>query len=121
MNLTWKDSVATGIIIAIMAIAYAMVRSWDWPLLGSYRTASVIVLALGFGACIVVGSNVVSLTSRWARLASGLGMVAFAAGVVGVIFASNIAFYVLVIMAVILWFVSSLRHMLGALPGLAYK
>lgn len=121
MNLTWKDTFATAVTAAVLVVAFAMLNRFSWPLLGSYRTASLIVLGLGFATCIAVGSDITSLKSKWARIASVLGVAAFVLGIFGMLFASKAAFLALVIIIFTLWAVSSLRHLFGATPGLGYR
>jgi hypothetical protein len=55
-HLTWRDGVAAVCAVLIGLVTLAVVDSWQWPLLGSYRAASVALFVLAVPMCAVGGN-----------------------------------------------------------------
>lgn len=114
MALGWRDGVATVLTGGAALIAYAKVKGWDWPLLGSWRIATLILLVLGLGTCIIVGSGGVPAKDGWNIAASVLGGLAFVIGIAGLIFNNQALFVVLAVDIIALWAVATLHHIIAA-------
>ncbi len=123
MKLTSKDLAATVLAAAAVAVFLPVTRSWDWPLLGSYRMGIVALLIIGQGSCVLGGSAdaISSLVDRKAHAVGAADMVAIALGglalvlaVIGLIVGTRAPFVALVADILVLWVVSTLRHALGA-------
>jgi hypothetical protein len=55
MRLTWRDAVATLVVLAGLALALSVTQGWSWPLMNGVR-AGIIALGLtGIVACSVSG------------------------------------------------------------------
>ena len=112
MRLTWRDAVATAIVIAIGVVVFAVVGEWGWPLLGSVAAGSAAVLALGLAACIVGGSDMGAFSMHDPMLARStiLGAGAFVLAIAGMITGSETVFVILGVTVGVLWVVTTLRH-----------
>ncbi|HKX73481.1 MAG TPA: hypothetical protein VJM32_05680 [Candidatus Saccharimonadales bacterium] len=113
MSTGWKDAVATVLTAGVAIVTYAKLKGFDWPLLSSYRTASVIVLALGLGACIAASWNGTPLKDNWTVLASILGVLAFGLGMINLITNNQIIFVALAVDIVALWAITTLHHLIA--------
>ena len=112
MSLSWKDAAATFIVVTAAAITYAKVKGWQWPLVGSWRGATLVLLLLGLGACIVIGSGTVPVKNSWTTAAAALGGLAFVLAILGVITGSKLAFFMHAADIFILWAVTTFRHII---------
>ena len=112
MSISWKDAVATLLTSGIVVIAYAKLKGFSWPLLGSYRVASLILLVLGIGGCIAVSSSGSPFKDAWTTTASILGMAAFGIGLLNLVMNNRLLFIVLAADMVALWVVTTLHHFL---------
>ncbi|HEX6074837.1 MAG TPA: hypothetical protein VFZ32_06180 [Micromonosporaceae bacterium] len=116
MRLTWRDGIAT------LATAAAVVFYGLWltdtmaPNL-STRMAALVVFILGFAGCPTAASDLYTRESRvplWYTVAfSVVGFVALVAGVISVVFASEVMLATLVFAMVALWFAATLRRGYG--------
>ena len=111
MSLTWKDAVATILVGAVGLVAYAKFKGFDWPLLSSWRTAILALLVVGLASCIVIGSDAVLHKNAWITLSSGLGILAFILVAAGLLLGSEVVFYALVANIFLLWFITTLHHL----------
>lgn len=113
MRLTWRDGATTLLLGAVVVIAFATTQAWDWPLLGSYRSASIVLFGVGMAMCIL-GGSAESMTgagrSASAMLATTLGVLALALFIVTLITGSEAWFVALAVDIAVLWAVSTLRH-----------
>lgn len=113
MRLTWKDGVATLLAALVAAVTVATLQGWGWPLLGGYRSAGLVVFALGVLMCAVCGSALRTaddMKDPYVRFASALGTVALL-GLVGVlIWGTQAWFLALVIDIAVLWAMTTVRH-----------
>ena len=113
MRLSWKDAVSTLLVAACGLIFLAVTDAWGWPLLSSYHTGAAALLAVGLAACIVGGSDMVSLSDDPLTLgASTLGFFAFAVAIFGSVTGSETAFAILAVTIAMLWVVATIHHAL---------
>lgn len=115
MSLTWKDAVATVLVGAAGVITLASVQGYEWPLLGSWRTVAAIMLVLGLGTCIIVGSAAVPEKNNWTITATLLGVTAFILVAATIITANKPLAIILLSDIVALWILSTTHHLLT--PG----
>ena len=55
-HLTWRDGVAAVCAVTIGLVTFAVANAWQWPLLGSYKAASVALLVLAIPMCAIGGN-----------------------------------------------------------------
>src|SRR5256885_6566159 len=115
--LTKKDAFGT-ILVALAATVYlAVTRSWGWPLLGGYRSGTLVLGAIGVLAC-AKGSNMTPETYKgpFAVGAGALGVVALGLVVVGAVTGSHLAFAALAIDIGVLYVLTILHHVTTGVP-----
>lgn len=113
MTLSWKDAVGTLATAGVAAITYARVKGYDWPLVNSWRTSTLALLALGLIGCIVIGSGGAPVKGAWTTAASVLGGAAFMLGIIGVISGSRLIFLLVAADIVLLWAMTTMHHLLA--------
>ena len=116
MRLTWKDGAGTLLVALVGVVMVATVQGWDWPLLGSYRSAGLVVFGLGLLACPLGGSALRTaddMKDPYVRFASALGVLALVALIGVLIWGTQAWFLALVLDIAVLWAVSTIRHALG--------
>ena len=116
MRLTWKDGAATLLVALVGILAVATVQAWGWPLLGSYRSAGLVVFGVGMLTCPLAGSalrTVDDMKEPYVRFASALGVVALIALVGVLIWGTQAWFLALVIDIAVLWAIATIRHAFG--------
>jgi len=114
MRLTWKDGVATLLTAAAVAIFWAFQAGLSLPLLASVRGAATAILLIGVASC-ATGARM----SERGLLSTALGFlsaVAFFAGLVAIIWASESALVVEISVIVFLWAATTIRHALTPTP-----
>ena len=122
MRLTWKDATATLLIGAIVAVYLAFLNGTSLWLISSARGTTAAVLVLGTAGCAMRDLHATG-RSRSARVflavATALGVLALAAGLIGLITGSTVALTVLVAGTIALWLIATVRHAvtLRAEPG----
>jgi hypothetical protein len=108
----WKDAGATLFTIVGLMLALSVTQGWSWPVLGDARAGIIALGIAGMGACAMSGSDAMtfSIKDPLVIAAIGLGIVAMAAGVIG-LFANTVP-YLLVMMGAtaLLWLVATVRH-----------
>ena len=114
MQLTWRDAVATALVIAMGAVVFAVLGEWGWPLLGTVAAGSGVLLAMGLAACIVGGSDMGQFSMHDPMLADStiLGVLAFVLSIAGMITGSETLFVVFAVTVGVLWLIATLRHAL---------
>jgi hypothetical protein len=119
MRLTWKDGVATLLVIGVVLVALAVVQGWDWPLVGSYRAGTVAILAMGLGVCALGGSMLEreGAGGPYRATMSILGFAALAFGVWALIADAEEPFIALTVVTVLMWLVATLHHLVAASAG----
>lgn len=110
MSIGWKDVIATVLTAGAAVITYAKLNGFNWPLLGSYRTASVVLMVFGIGACIAATWSNTPFKDNWTILASILGSFAFWLGLVNLIANSQILLVALTINIIALWAITTFHH-----------
>lgn len=114
MSLSWKDAVATILTGGVGLVMYAKLKGFDWPMLGSWRVATLVVFTLGIATCIAVSGDTIPAKNAWMTLASVLGGLAFVLLLIGLFMNSKLIFVALCVDIFILWVVSTLHHTLTA-------
>ena len=113
MSLGWKDAAATVLTAGAIVVTYAKVKGFDWPLLGSWRMASAVLLVIGLGTCILIGSDSIPAKNVWTTSASILGGLAFLLAVANLLFNNQVVFLTLASDIVILWAITTLHHLVA--------
>jgi hypothetical protein len=109
--LTRKDVAATGLTALVVLTFVATHESWNVPLVGdSYRLAAGAIAVLGIVTC-GLGSPSVDAPSR---VLMGLGALALVLSVLAVVIGSLTVLSLLVADVVLLWALSTIRHVLGS-------
>ncbi len=115
MRLTWRDGVATLLLGVVVALGMAATRGWDWPLMGSYRSAGLVVFGVGMVMC-PLGGSAQSTTSAgkspFITLATALGVIALVLLTAVLITGTQAWFVALVVDIAVLWAVTTFRHAL---------
>lgn len=115
MRLTRRDGVATVMAGLVAAVALAVTRSWDWPMLGSYRAGVAALGVIGWSMCIVGSSRTTySFKGPFVVFASALGGLALLLVIVGLVTGTETPFLLLAVVIEILWLATTLRHAVSA-------
>ncbi|MFI7707451.1 hypothetical protein [Nonomuraea sp. NPDC049480] len=113
MRLTWKDALATVVVGVNVAIYAAFIQGADVPVISGVRGATAAILLLGLVGGCALGSPG-DMSAGKGRLYTGvagtLGGIAFLAGVLGLIAASELALAVLFYATIALWLMATVRH-----------
>lgn len=119
MRLTWRDAVATGLAVAVLALYAAFTAGAGLPLLTGHRSMGVAVLVIGVAMCnIGAGRSFITGMPGWATVAgSTLGLAALLAAVVTIAAASATALAVQVWLTLALWLLATLRHAFNGSPA----
>jgi hypothetical protein len=109
MYLTRRDLVGT-IVAAVVVLVY-VANVQEWWFLGSNRWAAVTMLAVGFAGC-ALGARIVGdeMSSRPVVLLAVLGGTALVLGVVAIVTGAQWALLGLMLVQVVLWIGTTLRH-----------
>lgn len=126
MGLSWRDAVATILVLAASAVTLSVVNAWGWPLIGDARAGAIAVLVLGFAASVTGGGpqwfiaalrRDVSTQGMWLSIfASAMGLLTF--GLLAAnLFANSITLLVWTTIALmVLWVVATIHHVIEARP-----
>jgi hypothetical protein len=115
MRLTWRDGVATVLAGLVVAVALAVTRSWDWPLLGSYRAGVAALGVIGWSMCILGGPRTASsFKGPFVVFASALGGLALVLVIVGLVTGTQGPFIWLAVDIEVLWATTTLHHAVSA-------
>jgi hypothetical protein len=114
VRLTWKDGVATLLTAAAAAIFWALQAGLSLPLVASVRGAATAILLIGVATC-ATGARANERGFLFSALGL-LGAVAFFAGLVAIIWASEIALAVEISVIVGLWAATTIRHWFTPVP-----
>ncbi len=128
MRLSWRDGVATLFIVLAGLVTLAVASSWDWPLLGGYRSGVIALFVLAQPICQVGGADfwqgeagrhpVRAARDPFIAVAMALGVAALVLTVGGLIAASRTWFLALAAVMGVMWIVTSLRHLVEREPRL---
>jgi hypothetical protein len=110
MSLTWKDAVATLLSGGAGIILYGKLKGYNWPLLSSWRLATLALLVIGLGACIIIGSGAVPAKNGWTTTASILGGLAFFLILTGLITGNKLFFFAVGLDIIALWAITTMHH-----------
>jgi hypothetical protein len=105
--------VATVLLALIGVATVATIQGWGWPLLGSYRSAGLVVFGLGMLTCPLAGSALRTaddMKTPYVRFASALGVLALVALAGVLIWGTQAWFVALVIDIGVLWAMATIRH-----------
>lgn len=120
MRLTWRDGIATGLVVAGVASYVAFLRGPEIAPLTSTRTIAAAVFLLGMTACIVGGD--LSQVGERAQMDRGLvigsvlGTIALLAATGAMLTGSAVVLAVLVVDTVLLWLLATVRHLARRRP-----
>lgn len=119
MRLTWRDGLTTLMAFLVILVALAAIQGWGWPLLGSDRSAMVVLGVLGYGMCHAAGTPnaYLSLKGGYRTLTSALGAIALIVFIVGMIWPSETWIVLLSADILLLWVMATVRH--GMRPAFA--
>jgi hypothetical protein len=114
MRLTWKDTAATVLTAAIVALYVAFLVDANLPLVSGPRALAGVVLIAGLAACAIGGRSMTADTRHgWVvRISVVLGVVAFISALITMITGSEFVLAMVVGTTVALWLVTTLRHAL---------
>jgi hypothetical protein len=116
MNFTWKDIITTILVGGIAWVNYMMIKGVNLPILTNQRWGILLLGIVGIIMCAlgsppaVVGS---SESAPWMTAAGVLGVISLILIVVGLITGNRTIFVLLSGTILLLWLVSTTRHMLG--------
>jgi hypothetical protein len=118
MRLTWRDGLAT-VFVLVAAILYALWLGGIEVLGMGVQGLGGVVLGLGVAASVTavvygVGAGLLKAPKVYLAIASLIGLVALAAGVITLVNASEPMFNVLVVATVALWVMATVRHAIKA-------
>jgi hypothetical protein len=112
--LTLRDALATLFVGAAAAVYFNAVRGWDWPLVGSVRSAGIAMGILGMAACATSDGFVPGEgTTGFTRFGMWGSFVAIGLVVAASITGSEAVLFALAATLAALWVVATARHALG--------
>jgi hypothetical protein len=119
MRLTWRDGLTTILAALVVAVTLGAIRGWDWPLLGSERSAIGVLGVLGYAMCstAAVPKTFLAMKVRYRTVASVLGAAALVLVGVGLAWPSETWIVALAIDILVLWGLSTARHELRPLAA----
>jgi hypothetical protein len=113
MHLSWKDLVTTLLAMAVAGVYYANSKGLNYPVISGVRGATVVLLIVGMFMC-AFGSRIVGggfTATPMLTVLSILGGIAFVLAIIGLITGNKTIFAGLAGLTLILWFVSTIRHL----------
>jgi hypothetical protein len=126
MHLTWRDGVATIAAAVGAAITVAVLQSWDWPLLGSYRMGVIALFILAQPLCRTGGAAfwtseairrpVLALHDPLIAVNIVLGVAAAVLVVVGLVMGTRGPLLALAVVMGVMWILTTLRHLVEGEP-----
>jgi hypothetical protein len=122
MRITWKDGMTTFLLGMVVLLAMAATQGWDWPLMGSYRSASMVVFAAGIGMCALGGSTTTTASVKddpYVAFGAVLGTASLVVWLLVLITGSEAWFVTLVASIAILWAVATVHHLMRRAPRVA--
>ena len=117
MKLTWRDGVATVLMLGTVAVALAVTQGWNWTLLGSTKAGVAAVAAIGYMMCRLGMHWITDAKMRGPVIAASvLGVAALVLIVAGLIVGTEALLVALTIDIVALWFITTWRHAMVGVP-----
>jgi hypothetical protein len=127
MGLSWRDSIATLLVAAAVAVTLSVVFNWNWPLIGDARAAVIALFVLSYPSCLVAQAPAriaaaIRHGAAWGPFlvnATVLGAVAFLLLIVGVITNSVMVLVSTAIVVVAIWALTIAHRLMepGPLPS----
>jgi hypothetical protein len=118
MRFTWRDGISTLLAAVVLLLAFAVVRGWNWPLLGGYRSGMIALAVVGL---VMSGIGTAAREVRWSdpfMATEGiLGAVAVVLFVVGIIAATQGWLVAFTVSLMVVWFVAVTRHVVEHEPA----
>jgi hypothetical protein len=120
MRLTWKDGVTTAVMALVLAVYLLYTSGADVVFVSSVRGASVAILLLGAIGCgygaadQLYKASDAATTRAYTVVASAFGATALVAGLIALIFGSEVALTVLFAATAALWLIATMRHLISA-------
>jgi hypothetical protein len=113
MKVSFRDVTATALAALAALVALAVINGWGWPLLGGYRAGTIALGVIGVGMC-AVGSeySTVRGLDPFVVVAGLLGVAVLGLVIAGLIWATATLFVWLAVTIVLLWLVTTVRHVL---------
>lgn len=114
MAITGKDFITTLLAAGTIILYYAMTKGTNIPFISGYRMAILLLGVIGIAMCAVgSGTGITTAHGVWAILGSVLGISALILTIIGLITGAKLAFTLLTATVLGLWFMATLRHLLG--------
>jgi hypothetical protein len=115
MAITWRDAVSAVALGLIIIVYMSHLSDGSWLLSSTWATAAVILLLGIGGRAIGVHGDAHRRPKEWfpallRRIASALGVVALAAGLIALLGDSAFALRILVLTSIVVWGAISLGH-----------
>jgi hypothetical protein len=111
-RLTWRDGLTTILAVLVVAVTLSAIRGWDWPLIGSDRSAVGVLGVLGYAMCYAaaVPKTFLSMKGGYRTVASVLGAAALVLVVAGLVWPGKTWIVVIAIDILALWGIATARH-----------
>lgn len=118
MSLRWKkDGVATVLIAALAAMAWASYKGWDWPVVASARVVAVLAFVIGLAICVIGGAGSFEKKPEKMgaiqRLFLAHGALAFLLMIAVLIWPRHTLLAILVGVVGLMWLITTIRHALA--------
>lgn len=111
MALSLKDLYTTLLATGVIGYIYAVMQQLHVPFVSNYRIGILLLAFAGILMC-ATGADP-TLTGGWKTVAGGLGMLAFVLTIAGLILGTQTALYALAAVIILLWALSTARHLFG--------
>jgi uncharacterized membrane protein HdeD (DUF308 family) len=113
MTLTKRDMLATMVVVGVVAIGYAAMSGYNWPLVSSWRMGTLALFILGFGAYIIGRSDKPIMQNNWTFIAGACGIGAVIVTVFNLFADSETLFITLIVDIVLLWVLTTLHRLVS--------
>jgi hypothetical protein len=112
MRLTWKDLLATVLLVVGLVVALSVMEGWKWPLLGGVREGIIALSVVGFGAHLLGEPRErFYWTDPFALITTLIIAAAMAIAIVGGLITGSVQFLLALMLATtMLWAMATLRH-----------
>ena len=119
MRLTWRDALATVFVLAAAILYLLWLAEIEVLGMSSPRAIGGVVMGLGLAASVTavvygVGAGLMQASKVYLAVTSLIGLGALVAGIMVIVDASEPMLAALLIATVVLWLVSTVRHVLIA-------
>ena len=112
MRLTWRDGLTTILAVLVVAVTLGAIRGWDWPFIGSDRSAVGVLGVLGYAMCYAaaVPKTFLSMKGAYRAVASVLGATALVLVGVGIVWPNETWIVAVAVDVLALWVMAGLRR-----------